>query len=256
MDEAGGGELSGTTVLVTGGSRGIGAAIVRAVAASGARVLLHYASDRAAADRVRDEIGGDRCVLLRSDLAEPDEVQSLWDAATASSRIDVVVNNAGIFEAAPVEGPLEDWRSAWRRVMQVNLLATADLCRAAILHFREHGGGKIINVASRAAFRGESRDQMPYGASKGAMVTLTKTIARGYAQDGVLAFCIAPGFTDTDMVRRTLSAEAIDAVTKEIPLGEMAPPEEIGELAAFLCRHGVRHLTGSTFDVNGASYLR
>ena len=151
---------------------------------------------------------------------------------------------------------VEQWRETWLRVLQVNLLAPADLCRAAIQHFRDIGGGKIINVASRAAFRGEALDQMPYGASKGALVALTKTIARGFASDGVLAFGIAPGFTNTEMVSQTLDAAAITRVTSDIPLGEMVPPEEIGALAAFLCGDQAHHLTGATFDINGASYVR
>jgi NAD(P)-dependent dehydrogenase (short-subunit alcohol dehydrogenase family) len=184
-------------------------------------------------------------------------VDRLWgEAARLAGRIDVLVNNAGIFEDVTVDDPLEDWRAAWARVLQVNLQAPADLCRAAILHFRDHGGGKIINVASRAAFRGEAPDEMPYGASKGALVTLTKTIARGFAADGVLAFSIAPGFTDTEMVTGTMDATAIAAATSDIPLGRMADPEEIGALAAFLCDDRVRHLTGATLDVNGASYVR
>jgi len=249
--------LTGKTVLVTGGSRGIGAAIARAIGASGGRVLVHYARNRAAADAVRRDIGAERCHLIQADLAVPGEVDRLWsEALSLSPRIDVLVNNAGIFEDVRVDDPIADWRAAWARVLQVNLLAPADLCRAAIQHFREHGGGKIINVASRAAFRGEAPDEMPYGASKGALVTLTKTIARGFAADGVLAFAIAPGFTDTDMVTGTMTAEAIAEATRDIPLGAMASPEEIGQLAAFLCDDRVRHMTGATFDVNGASYVR
>ena len=122
--------------------------------------------------------------------------------------------------------------------------------------FRTIGGGKIINVASRAAFRGEAPDQMPYGASKGALVTLTKTIARGFAADGVLAFCIAPGFTNTEMVSDSMDQEAIAKVVSDIPLGDMVAPEEIGALSAFLCGDHVRHMTGATVDVNGASYVR
>jgi 3-oxoacyl-[acyl-carrier protein] reductase len=249
--------LAGKTVLVTGGSRGIGAAVARAVGESGGRVLVHYARNRSAADAVRRDIGAERCHLIQADLAVPGEADRLWAAAmSAAARIDVLVNNAGIFEDVRVDDPIEDWRAAWARVLQVNLLAPADLCRAAILHFREHGGGKIINVASRAAFRGEAPDEMPYGASKGALVTLTKTIARGFAADGVLAFSIAPGFTDTEMVTGTMTPEAIAEVMRGIPLGAMAAPEEIGALAAFLCDDRVRHMTGATFDVNGASYLR
>ncbi|MEM7224434.1 MAG: SDR family NAD(P)-dependent oxidoreductase [Pseudomonadota bacterium] len=250
-------DLSGKTVLVTGGSRGIGAATVRACGQAGARVLLHYGRAKEAAEAIRAEIGAETCQLIQADLSEPESVERLWQEALAvAPKIDVVVNNAGVFDPAPVDLSLKAWRAAWDRVMQINLQAPADLCRAAILHFREKGGGKIINVASRAAHRGEAPDQMPYGASKGALVTLTKTIARGYAADGVLAFCIAPGFVATDMVADALDEAAVARVVADIPLGEMAPPEEIGALAAFLCSDQVRHLSGATFDVNGASYVR
>ncbi len=249
--------LAGKTVLVTGGSRGIGAAISRAVGSMGGQALVHYGHNRDAAEAVQQGIGADRCHIIQADLAVPGEVDQLWaEALRLSARINVLVNNAGIFEDVRVEAPIEDWRAAWARVLQVNLQAPADLCRAAILHFRAHGGGKIINVASRAAFRGEAPDEMPYGASKGALVTLSKTIARGFAADGVLAFCIAPGFTDTEMVTGTMDPTAIAEATSDIPLGSMASPEEIGALAAFLCDDRVRHMTGATFDVNGASYLR
>jgi NAD(P)-dependent dehydrogenase (short-subunit alcohol dehydrogenase family) len=250
-------DLRNTSVLVTGGSRGIGAAIARAIGAAGAEVIVHYARNQDAAEAVRQEIGRERCHVVQADLAVPEEVDRLWsEALAAAPGLNVLVNNAGIFEDAPVDVPIEAWRAAWSRVLQVNLLAPADLCRAAIGHFRQIGGGKIINVASRAAFRGEAPDEMPYGASKGGLVTLTKTIARGFAAEGVLAFCIAPGFTDTEMVTGAMDPAAIARATSDIPLGGMADPEEIGALAAFLCGEGVRHMTGATFDVNGASYLR
>ncbi len=250
-------DLSGKTVLVTGGSRGIGAAISRAVGAAGGKVLLHYARNLAAAHSVQEELGEERCRLFPADLAEIGAADDLWRTARESAgRIDVLINNAGIAEPAPVDASLADWHAGWSRVLQVNLQAPADLCRAAILDYRDWGGGKIINVSSRAAFRGEAPGQMPYGASKGALVALTKTIARGFAKDGVLAFGIAPGFTETDMVAESADAATIAAVVAEIPLGELAQPQEIGALAAFLCSDAARHLTGSTIDVNGASYVR
>lgn len=250
-------DLRDKTVLVTGGARGIGAAIARSVAAAGATVLLHYGRSEAAAEALRAAIGADRCHLIQADLAEPQAAAELWHSARGlAERIDVLVNNAGVFETAPVEAPIEAWRAAWSRVLQINLLAPAELCRHAILDFRAWGGGKIVNVASRAAFRGEAPDQMPYGASKGALVTLTKTIARGFAADGILAFAIAPGFTETDMAIENVDDKTIERIVGEIPLGRMAAPEEIGDLVAFLCSDSVRHLTGATFDVNGASYLR
>jgi 3-oxoacyl-[acyl-carrier protein] reductase len=264
MSAGGGGErgngmadLGGKTILVTGGSRGIGAAIVEAVAAAGASVLLHYARNRAAAEAIRDRIGSKSCRLIEADLGEVDAAAALWRAATAlAPRIDAVINNAGIFEAVPFDAPEAAWRGAWARVMQVNLYAPAELCRLAIVHFRAHGGGRIVNVASRAAHRGDAPDQWPYAASKGALVALTKTIARGYAADNVLAFAIAPGFTETDMGHAGLDAAGLRRIVAEIPLGSMARPEECGALAAFLCTDQVRHMTGATFDINGASYVR
>jgi len=250
-------DLKGKTILVTGGSRGIGEAIVRAVAGAGAKVLLHYGKSRGAAELIQKAIGPEICQLIQADLGDAAAARDLWHAASAAAaRIDVVVNNAGIFEPIPVEAPLEDWHRAWAGVMQVNLYAPADLCKLAIGHFRAHGGGKIINIASRAAHRGDAPDQWPYAASKGALVAMTKTIARGYAKDNILAFTIAPGFTDTEMAYTGLDDAGVERILSEIPLGAMANAEECGALAAFLCSDHARHLTGATFDINGASYVR
>jgi 3-oxoacyl-[acyl-carrier protein] reductase len=250
-------DLKGKTVLVTGGSRGIGAATVRALAAAGANVLLHYGKSREAAETIQKSIGPQFCRLFQADLGEVTAPGELWRAATAAApRIDVIINNAGIFEAISVNAPMDAWHRAWARVMQVNLHAPAELCKLAIAHFRAHGGGKIINVASRAAHRGDAPDQWPYAASKGALVAMTKTIARGYAQDNILAFTIAPGFTDTEMAYSGLDDAGIERILAEIPLGSMASAEECGALAAFLCSDQVRCLTGATFDINGASYVR
>jgi NAD(P)-dependent dehydrogenase (short-subunit alcohol dehydrogenase family) len=250
-------DLGGKTVLVTGGSRGIGAAIVRAVAAAGASVLLHYGRSRDAAEAIRNAIGPETCRLIHADLGDVNAAADLWRAATkAAPRIDVLINNAGIFEPITVDAPSDAWHTAWARVMQVNLYAPAELCKLAIPHFRAQGGGKIINIASRAAHRGDAPDQWPYAASKGALVALTKTIARGFAKDKVLAFAIAPGFTETEMAYTGLDDAGIDRIVSEIPLGSMASPAECGALAAFLCTDQVRHMTGATFDINGASYVR
>jgi 3-oxoacyl-[acyl-carrier protein] reductase len=250
-------DLSNKVVLLTGGSRGIGAATARAISRQGGRLLLHYAHSASAAESLRAEIGPDRCQLVRADLSERTGAEDLWSTALSlAPRIDVLVNNAAIFEPAPITAPIDQWRKAWDKVLRVNLMAPAELSRFAIEHFRSAGGGKIINVASRAAHRGEAPDQWPYGASKGALVTLTKTIARGFAKDNVLAFAVAPGFTATDMVTEALTSEQIARVVADIPLGAMATPEECAALIAFLCSDEVRHMTGATFDINGASYVR
>jgi 3-oxoacyl-[acyl-carrier protein] reductase len=252
-------DLKGKTILVTGGSRGIGEAIVRAVAAAEAKVLLHYGRSRDAAEAIQKSIGPEICQLIQADLGEAAAAGELWRAASAAApRIDVVVNNAGIFifEPISVDASSDEWQRAWAHVMQINLYAPADLCKLAIPHFRAHGGGKIINLASRAAHRGDAPDQWPYAASKGALVAMTKTIARGYAKDNILAFTIAPGFTDTDMAYTGLDDTQVERILSEIPLGTMASAEECGALAAFLCSDHARHLTGATFDINGASYVR
>jgi NAD(P)-dependent dehydrogenase (short-subunit alcohol dehydrogenase family) len=250
-------ELAGKTVLVTGGSRGIGAAIVRAVAEAGASVLLHYARSREAAEAIRAEISPSACHLLAADLGRPEGAETLWQSALAATpRIDVLVNNAGIFTPIPVEASMPDWQRAFAHVMQVNLIAPADLCKLAIGHFRKVGGGRIINIASRAAQRGDAPDQWPYAASKGGLVALTKTIARGFAKDNILAFSVAPGFTETEMAYAGATEADVKRILSEIPLGTMTTPEEVAALVAFLCSDQVRHMTGATFDINGASYVR
>lgn len=254
-------DLSGKTILVTGGSRGIGAAMVKSLTNAGAHVLLHYAKNREKAEAVASKVeraGKGRASLLGADLANPKAAGALWAAAEkAAPRIDTLVNNAGIANAISIEASLEDWHKTWGLVLQVNLQAAADLARSAIHHFRQHGGGRIVNVASRAAHRGETAAGWPYAASKAGLIALTKTIARQYAKENVLAFSIAPGFTDTDMAYEGGVTEAdIQRIVAEIPLGTMASPQEVGALTAFLCSDQVRHLTGATFDINGASYVR
>ena len=250
-------DLSGKTVLVTGGSRGIGAAMARAIAAAGGRLLLHYNRNAAAAEALQKEIGHEACQLIQADLAEADVPTALWRAAAeAAPRIDVLINNAGISVSTKVDTPRESWNRVWAEVMQVNLHAPAELCKLAIPHFREHGGGKIINVASRSGQRGDFSNDWPYAASKGGLIALTKTIARSFGGENILAFVIAPGFTVTDMGLDGLDEASHKRIIAEIPLGAMATPEECGALAAFLCADVVRHLTGATFDINGASYLR
>ena len=250
-------DLSGKVILVTGGSRGIGAAIVRALAGAGGDVVVHYGRSRERAEAVADEIGRDRCRLAAADLGDESAVPALWrDAVAWKGRIDVLVNNAGIYVPAGVDADFETWCDVWARTLRVNLVAAAHLCREAIRHFRERGGGTIVNVASRAAFRGDAPDYTHYAASKAGMVALTRTIARGFAADNILAFAVAPGFVRTEMAREFVRQHGDDSVVREIPLGDIAPPEDVANVVAFLASGLARHATGTTVDVNGASYVR
>ncbi len=246
--------FDGKVVLVTGGSRGIGAETVRVLTGAGAQTIVHYASNRTAADGVVSEVGGDRAVAIGADLVSPDDTERLWDEACAwRGHVDVLVNNAGIYEHADPDGDLTAWQTAWQRVLQVNLVAPAQLCRRAVAHFRERGGGIIVNVASRAAFRGEPYDAMNYAASKGGLLALTRSLARAHAHEGILVYGVAPGFAATEMAH--LGGDLTE-VRRQIPLGDLAAPEDIANVIAFLGCGLAPHATGTTVDVNGASYVR
>jgi 3-oxoacyl-[acyl-carrier protein] reductase len=232
-------------ILVTGSTRGIGAAISDTLSARGVRFMGHGRAD-----------GPD---VLGADLADRAAADALWDRALAAldGRIDVLVNNAGVFEPIAAEAPLAEWQAAWGRTMQINLQASADLCRRAVLHWRERSsGGRIVNVASRAAYRGDSPAHWHYAASKAGMVAMTKSIARGYAGEGILAFGVCPGFTMTGMAEDYLASRGGDKLLADIPLGRVAQPQEVANAVAYLALEAPPSMTGTVIDINGASYVR
>ncbi len=228
-------------IFVTGTSRGIGESIIQAF--EGHNVVGHSTAG-----------GGGR---IAADLSQPGVAEGLWNEALErlDGRIDVLVNNAGIFEAAPIESA--DWTASWSRTLQVNLIASAELCRLAVLHFRERkSGGRIVNVASRAAYRGDSPDHRHYAASKGGMVAMTKTIARSYAAEGIYAFLVAPGFTVTGMVEEYIESRGGLASLGDLPIGRPATTSEIAETVRWLAVDAPASATGAAIDVNGASFVR
>ena len=232
-------------ILVTGSTRGIGAAIAQALADRGQRFIGHGRTD------------GD--LTLGADLAKAGAADALWDRALErlDGRIDVLVNNAGVFEPIAVDAPDAEWQAAWSRTMTINLQGSADLCRRAILHWRDRGvGGRIVNVASRAAYRGDSPAHWHYAASKAAMVAMTKSIARGYAGQEILAFAVCPGFTMTGMAEDYLYSRGGDKLLADIPLGRVAMPEEVANTVAYLALEAPPSMTGAVVDINGASYVR
>ena len=232
-------------ILMTGASRGIGAATHELLKSRGHSVVGH--SSRGG--------GG----LIGGELTDPDAPRALWDAALdrLDGRIDVLVNNAGIYEAIGDDASDEDWRAAWERTTRINLYASADLCRLAIRHFRERDAeGRIVNVASRAGSRGDSPEHWHYAASKGAMIAMTKSIARGYAAEGILAFCVSPGFTVSEMTEEYLQGRGGEKILADIPLGRVASTDEIAETIRWLATEAPPSATGANIDVNGASYVR
>lgn len=235
-----------SNILLTGSSRGIGAAIAEALTNAGHRVVGHGTASGVPAD-----------------FTDPSAPDRLWDTALdrLNGRIDVLINNAGVFEANPLDAADDAWLAGWERTMQVNLTASAILCRRAVRHWQEAGqahgrGGRIVNVASRAAYRGDSPAHWHYAASKAGMVAMTKTIARGYAAEGILAFAICPGFTMTGMAEDYLASRGGDKLLADIPLGRVASPEEVAETARWLATDAPASMTGAVIDVNGASYVR
>lgn len=232
-------------ILITGASRGIGAAAHALLNKSGANVVGHSTK------------GSD--ALIAGDLMDPAAPRDIWDTAIdeLGGRIDVLVNNAGIYEAVADNAPDDEWHAAWSRTLTVNLQAAADLCRLAVSHFLDRGGGgRIINIASRAGYRGDSPQHWHYAASKAAMVGMTKTIARGYAAEGILCFGVAPGFTVSEMTAEYLQGRGGAQILADIPLGRVASTDEVAEVIRWLATDAPASSTGSVIDVNGASYVR
>ena len=248
--------LAGRNVLVTGATGAIGQAICLALAAEGARVVIHYGRNRAAAEALLDQIGGAGWIVA-GDLSEAAGATELWDQAQAlAGRLHGLVNNAGIRSEVAVDAQLEQWQAVWQREFRVNFLSAVDLTRAAILHFREIGGGRIINMASRAGQRGYASNAMAYGASKAALINLTKSVAQSHAAEGITSVAIAPGWVRTDMAEAFIAQHGAAAALAGIPIGAMAEASEIGELVAFALRPSQASLNGAVLDVNGGSYLR
>ncbi len=248
--------LENKTILITGASRGIGAATALLCHEAGAAVLLHAGAKTDAAAVAAAAIGQTADDFLYTDLSAPGAGFALVERALEKAgRFDAVVNNAGIYASSPLAGGVEAWNEGWARTLAVNVQAPADICRAAIAHFRKQGqGGAIINVASRAGHRGDGVENAAYAASKGAVLAMTKTFARGLAAENILLYAIAPGWVETRMAPQDI--EARKEAVKEIPLGRVAKPEEVAAMIAFLLTGASPSATGATFDINGASYVR
>ena len=250
-------DLSKKVILITGGSSGIGTVTVEVLAKAGAEVILHYGNNLEKARAVVNNIQSNQIHLLKADLSVENASVKLWqEALSFTGHIDVLINNAGIMASAGIEDNIDIWNTAWKNTLQVNLIAVADLCREAIPHFKSRNSGIIINIASRAAFRGDTPEYMHYAASKGGVVALTRSIARGFASDGILAYTVAPGFVRTEMAEKFIQDYGEDFVTRDIPLGKIAPPEDVANVIAFLSSGLAPHATGTTIDINGASYVR
>jgi 3-oxoacyl-[acyl-carrier protein] reductase len=249
--------FDGMVVLVTGGSRGIGRAVAERFAAEGATVAVQFRVARQAADDTVAALPGAGHLAFPADLADPGQVRSLVEGVLGRlGRIDVLVNNAGVYLEHPVLGTgYEEWQEAWRRTVDTNLIGPANLLHAVVPHMVAAGGGRIVNVSSRGAFRGEP-DHPAYGASKAGLNSLGQSMARALGPHGIYVTTVAPGFVETDMAAPFLQGPAGDAIRAQSPLNRAATPEEVARVVVFLASPGAEYLTGAIVDLNGASYLR
>ncbi|MEO0590185.1 MAG: SDR family oxidoreductase [Pseudomonadota bacterium] len=233
-------------ILLTGSSRGIGAAAYEALITRGCEVIGHQTRPGAAE-------------AIAADFRDPLAAQRLWDTAVeqAGGEIDALINNAGLFEPNRIDRSDLEWLDAWEDTLRINLTAAAQLSRLAIRHWQQRGvGGRIVHVASRAAYRGDSPAHWHYAAAKGGMVAMHKTIARGFAHEGILSFAVTPGFTDTAMAGDYLETRGGPGLLADIPLGRVAEPEEIAKVIAFCALDAPPSMTGAVIDANGASFVR
>jgi len=248
-------DLSDQTLLVTGASRGIGRAIALALADAGATVAVHYAHSRDAAREVTAACGPE-ARPFRADLTDLDATDALvGDVLDTYGRLHGLVLNAGVARPAPLDAATDDWADDWADTMHVNLRAPELLCRRALPHFQAEEGGRVISVASRAAFRGDTPDYMTYAASKAGLVAFTRSVARGFGDDGIKAFTLAPGFVRTDMAQDFIDTYGEEHATSDLALGRLTEPTDVAPWAVFLASGHADHATGATIDINAGSYV-
>jgi len=250
-------DFTGKTVLVTGASRGIGEAIAQQFAQRGARVAVHYNRQQASAENVRDSLNGTGHMIVQGDLADPVGIAHMIEAVVAEfGRLDILVNNAAIYEEHPIADiSYEAWQTAWQSIVGTNLIGIANTIYCAAQHMIKQGGGRIVNISSRGAFRGEPTAPA-YGASKAALNSMGQSLAKALAPHNIFIGTVAPGFVETDMAQEFLEGPQGDFIRNESPLHRVAKPSEVAYVALFLASEGAEFTTGCIIDVNGASYLR
>jgi NAD(P)-dependent dehydrogenase (short-subunit alcohol dehydrogenase family) len=248
----------GKSVLITGGSRGIGKAIALAFAEADAKVAINFVNDNQEASKTIGQMShSERHIAIKADISIPNNAQQLVQSVVKEfGQIDILVNNAGVYIHHPIDQcTYEQWQTAWRKTMQVNLFGVANLCFCAAQQMIQQGNGRIINISSRGAFRGEP-EHTAYGASKAGLNQLSQSLAQALAKYSIFVGVVAPGFVETDMTKDILNGKQGEAIKQQSPLGRVAQPEEIAKAVLFLSSEGIDYMTGAILDVNGASYLR
>jgi NAD(P)-dependent dehydrogenase (short-subunit alcohol dehydrogenase family) len=244
-------------VVVTGGSRGIGKAIAMKFAEAGAKLAIIYRSNQATAKATLDLLSGSDHLALQADVADEEQVEStVAKIINHFGQFDVLVNNAGIGDYHPIEQiDFDQWKKVWQETISTNLIGPANLCFCAAKYMMDNGGGRIVNVSSRGAFRGEP-DKPAYGASKAGINALSQSLAQKLAPYNIFVGAVAPGFVNTELTAAKLSGEEGEQIKRQSPLNRVANPEDVAQAVLFLAAPGSEFSTGTIIDVNGASYLR
>ncbi len=250
-------DFSDQVALVTGSSRGIGREIAIMLAQAGAKVMVHYGRNRVKAEQVLAALGGEPHRMVQADMGDADAVRAMVDETVEQfGRLDILINNAGIYESHPIaEVSYAQWQASWQRVMEVNLLGAANASYCAAQQMMQQKSGRIINISSRGAFRGEPEGPA-YGASKAALNAMGGSLAKYLAPYNIYVATVAPGFVETEMAAESLAGESGQQIRAQSPLNRVARPEEVAYAALFLASAGAEFTTGTIIDVNGASYLR
>ena len=248
--------LKNNVILVTGAAGGIGEPVVRSLAEYGATVAIHFNQKKTEAEKLAAEVGNNSR-SFHADLAEPESGVALFqNVVNAYGRCHTLVNNSGVYLRSPNDTNIREWLAKWERTIAINLTAAGVLCREAVNHFKEHKGGRIINIASRAAFRGDYEDYFAYAASKGGMVALSRTIARTCGKYNIKSFVVAPGFVRTPIVDEYIKRHGSESIMKELALKELTTPEDVAPTVVFLASGLMDHATGCSIDINAGSYIR
>ncbi len=249
--------FSGKNVLVTGASRGIGRVIAREFAEQGANIAIHYNQNLQAAEQTLASLKNGQHFIVQAEIGDANSAQELVNTTVHKmGKIDILVNNAGVYKLHPIaECGFEQWQEVWQQTLFTNLFGPANISFCAIQHMLKQGGGRIINISSRGAFRGEP-DAPAYGASKAGLNAMSQSMAKALAPHNIFVYVVAPGYVETDMAKSILNGPSGDEIRNQSPLGRVAHPEEIARTVLFLASEGLDYLTGCIVDVNGASYLR
>ena len=250
-------QFNGKVVLVTGASRGIGREVAKQFAERGAKVAIHYNSNRSAADETKSTLVGDGHIIVQANMDDPDGIQQMVNSVVEQmGQIDILVNNAGIYEEHDLtEVSYEEWQAHFRRTLDVNLIGVANTIYSTAQYMIKNGGGRIVNISSRGAFRGEPTAPA-YGASKAGLNSMGQSLAKLLTPYNIFIGTVAPGFVETDMAAEILSQPRGEDIRNQSPLKRVAKPEEVAHVAVFLASEGAEFTTGTIIDVNGASYLR